>query len=81
MADEPSGTSDAEEPGDVYPVLPPNPDHVNRKPPSPSTDINEVFSAAEKEESRFQFSIAEMLLLVATGQGPCYEKSRREHRI
>jgi hypothetical protein len=64
MADEPSGTSNAEEPGDVYPVRPPDPDHIERRPPSPSTDINEAVSAAEKEESRFQFSIAEMLLLV-----------------
>jgi hypothetical protein len=64
MADEPSGTGNAEEPGDVFGGPPPDRDHVERRPPSPSIDINEVVSAAEKEESRFQFSIAEMLLLV-----------------
>jgi hypothetical protein len=64
MADEPNGTSNGEEPDDMYGVLPPVPEHIDRTPPTPSQDINEVITAAEKEESRFQFSIAEMLLLV-----------------
>lgn len=64
MVGEPNGTSGEEEPDSTYPVLPPVPNHIDHKPPTPSKDINEVITAAEKEESRFQFSIAEMLLLV-----------------
>jgi len=64
MADERNGTSDGEEPDDLYPVLPPDPECIDAKPPTPSADFNELVTAAEKEESRFQFSMAEMLLLV-----------------
>ena len=64
MVDEPSGISHEEEPDETYPVLPPVPEHVEHKPPTPSKDLNILITAAEKEESRFQFSIAEMLLLV-----------------
>ncbi len=64
MVDERNGTSDGEEPDDLYPVLPPEPERIDAKPPVPSADFNELVTAAEKEESRFQFSMAEMLLLV-----------------
>jgi hypothetical protein len=64
MVEEPNEKSESEEPGNTYPVLPPEPEQLDRKLPAPATDINEVVTTAEKEESRFQFSIAEMLLLV-----------------
>ena len=64
MVDEQNETDNGEEPGEMYPVLSPDPEQVERKPPAPSVDINEVVTAAEKEDSRFQFSITEMLLLV-----------------
>lgn len=64
MVDEPNGTSSNETPDDMYPVLPPDPERIDLPSPAPSTDVNEIVTAAEKEESRFQFSIAEMLLLV-----------------
>ena len=61
MVDEPNGNSESE---DMYAVGPPDPDCVTRNPPLPSQDINQVITEAERQASRFQFSMAEMLLLV-----------------
>ena len=64
MADEPNENGKLEAPEDTYLVGPPDPQCLDRKPALPSRDINEVITEAEREVSRFQFSIAEMLLLV-----------------
>ena len=64
MADEPNEKSESADQEDTYPVGTPDPQSLDRKPPLPSRDINEVITEAEREVSRFQFSIAEMLLLV-----------------
>ncbi len=64
MVDEPNGTSGENRADDEYVVLPPDSDRVDRVLPRPTRDINEVFTAAEREQSRFQFSVGEMLLLV-----------------
>ncbi len=64
MLDEPNETDNTKEPDDTCPVLPPNPERLDCEIPTPSTDLNELIATAEKKESRFQFSIGEMLLLV-----------------
>ena len=64
MVDPPNGTDDMDEPDGTYPVLPPNPERIDSATPAPSVDINELCTTAEKQASRFQFSVAEMLLLV-----------------
>jgi hypothetical protein len=64
MCDERDGTDEGEEPDDAYLVLPPDPEHIEGTHPVPSVDINEIYTTAERESSRFQFSVAEMLLLV-----------------
>lgn len=64
MVDPSNGTDKVDEPDGTYPVLPPNPERVVGPTPAPSVDINELCTAAEKQASRFQFSVAEMLLLV-----------------
>jgi len=64
MVHEPNRTDGEGEADDEYVVLPPDPERVEGTLSRPSRDINEVFTEAEKEQSRFQFSVAEMLLLV-----------------
>jgi len=64
MLDEPNGKSDSRDQGDTYRVGPPDPECLEGPSPHPSQDLNEVITEAEREESRFQFSMAEMLLLV-----------------
>lgn len=64
MADEPNEKSGPEDTDDTYPVGRPDPENVGGTLPKPSRDINEVITEIEKEQSRFQFSMGEMLLLV-----------------
>ena len=64
MVDESNGKSEPENPDDTYPVGTPDPECVDSRPPTPSRDLNEVITEAEQDESRFQFSVGEMLLLV-----------------
>lgn len=64
MADEASEKSESGDSEDIYPVGKPDEKCARGMPPAPSRDINEVITEIEKEQSRFQFSMGEMLLLV-----------------
>ena len=66
MADEASEKSESGNSEDTYPIGQPDEKCARVKPPAPSRDINEVITEIEKEQSRFQFSMGEMLLLVGT---------------
>jgi hypothetical protein len=64
---EESGNSNEAQPDrdDEYPLLPPDPERPDYKPVATPLDLNELLEAKEKEAARFQFSLAELLMLVA----------------
>ncbi len=48
-----------------YSVLPPDPERLEYKPSVEPFDLDELLEARAAEEARFQFSLAELLMLVA----------------
>jgi hypothetical protein len=63
---EETGKPNEPQPADEeYPVLPPDPERVDYKPALEPFDLDELLESKEKEAARFQFSLAELLMLVA----------------
>jgi hypothetical protein len=63
MADEPESTNGPENEPDLYPVLPPDPERVQRPSQIGSIDLDELLEPEPPGRERFQFSLGEMLLL------------------
>ena len=63
MAEDPESTNGPDQTDDEYPVLSPDPQRVDRKPSFQPVDLDELLGSAESDETRFQFSLAELMLL------------------
>ena len=63
---EETGRPNETQPSDgEYAVRPPDPERVDYKPALEPFDLDELLDSQEKEAARFQFSLAELLMLVA----------------
>lgn len=65
MSDQGDSASQPEEPDEVYPVAPPDPELVDYEPAVYPIARQEPPEPEPPEEGRFQFTLAELLLLVA----------------
>ena len=66
MGEESGNSNEAQPPrDDEYPVLPPDPERPDLKPVVKPVDLEELLEEEDKEAARFQFSLAELLMLVA----------------
>ena len=64
MAEDPDNTSGPEPRDDEYPVLPPDPEHVDRRPSFDPVDLDELLDSEASDREPWQFSLAEMLMLM-----------------
>jgi lipopolysaccharide export LptBFGC system permease protein LptF len=65
MGEETGRPNEPQPTDDEYPVLPPDPERVDYKPTLEPFDLDELLEANVADEARFQFSLAELLLLTA----------------
>ena len=65
MGEESGKPTEPQPTDDEYPVLPPDPERLDHKPTREPFDLDELVAAQDKEAARFQFSLAELLMLVA----------------
>jgi hypothetical protein len=65
MVDDPQDTSQTPQPDDEYPLGPVEPQRAKHDSSSELVDIDELLESARPEQPSFQFSMAELFLLVA----------------